>query len=69
MPNLLAYAKRLYAMFGDTVDWDHIKRHYCVTHHQSGASRNVGWVMVQVRMGGSVAKLVLGLARALRQRM
>lgn len=34
MPNLWAYAKRLYAMFGDTVDWDHIKRHYYVTHHQ-----------------------------------
>jgi len=34
MPNLWAYAKRLYAQFGDTVDWDHIKRHYYVTHHQ-----------------------------------
>ncbi|MDX8148044.1 glutathione S-transferase C-terminal domain-containing protein [Lentzea sp. BCCO 10_0061] len=33
MPNLWAYAKRLYAQFGDTVDWDHIKRHYYVTHH------------------------------------
>jgi putative glutathione S-transferase len=34
MPNLWAYAKRLYAQFGDTVDWDHIKRHYYVTHHE-----------------------------------
>lgn len=34
MPNLWAYAKRLYGKFGDTVDWDHIKRHYYVTHHQ-----------------------------------
>ncbi|MFS8104460.1 glutathione S-transferase C-terminal domain-containing protein [Lentzea alba] len=34
MPNLWAYAKRLYAQFGDTVDWDHIKRHYYVTHRQ-----------------------------------
>ncbi|MEU0884810.1 glutathione S-transferase C-terminal domain-containing protein [Lentzea sp. NPDC005914] len=34
MPNLHAYAKRLYAQFADTVDWDHIKRHYYVTHHQ-----------------------------------
>jgi len=34
MPNLWAYAKRLYARFGDTVNWDHIKRHYYVTHHQ-----------------------------------
>jgi putative glutathione S-transferase len=34
MPNLWAYAKRLYKGFADTVDWDHIKRHYYVTHHQ-----------------------------------
>jgi putative glutathione S-transferase len=34
MPNLWAYAKRLYSQFADTVDWDHIKRHYYVTHHQ-----------------------------------
>ncbi|MCG8923819.1 glutathione S-transferase family protein [Lentzea sp. CC55] len=34
MPNLWRYAKRLYAQFGDTVNWDHIKRHYYVTHHQ-----------------------------------
>lgn len=34
MPNLWAYAKRLYKEFADTVDWDHIKRHYYVTHHQ-----------------------------------
>ncbi|MEV6243034.1 glutathione S-transferase C-terminal domain-containing protein [Lentzea sp. NPDC051838] len=34
MPNLWAYAKRLYGLFADTVDWDHIKRHYYVTHHQ-----------------------------------
>ncbi|MFD4670702.1 glutathione S-transferase family protein [Lentzea sp. NPDC058450] len=33
MPNLWQYAKRLYASFGDTVNWDHIKRHYYVTHH------------------------------------
>ncbi|MET9632844.1 glutathione S-transferase C-terminal domain-containing protein [Lentzea sp. NPDC006480] len=34
MPNLWQYAKRLYKEFADTVDWDHIKRHYYVTHHQ-----------------------------------
>ncbi|MFC0624192.1 glutathione S-transferase family protein [Kribbella deserti] len=33
-PNLWAYARRLYQQpgFGDTVDFDHIKRHYYVTH-------------------------------------
>jgi putative glutathione S-transferase len=33
-PNLWAYARRLYALpgFGDTVDFDQIKRHYYVTH-------------------------------------
>jgi putative glutathione S-transferase len=36
MPNLWAYARDLYQTpgFGDTVDFDHIKRHYYVTHHQ-----------------------------------
>lgn len=38
MPNLWAYAKRLYAQFGDTVNWDHIKRHYYVTHHDINPS-------------------------------
>jgi putative glutathione S-transferase len=34
-PNLWAYARRLYALphFGETVDFDQIKRHYYVTHH------------------------------------
>jgi putative glutathione S-transferase len=34
-PNLWAYARRLYRLpdFGDTVDFDQIKRHYYVTHH------------------------------------
>ncbi|GAA1590042.1 glutathione S-transferase C-terminal domain-containing protein [Kribbella hippodromi] len=33
-PNLWAYARRLYQLpgFGDTVDFDQIKRHYYVTH-------------------------------------
>ena len=33
-PNLWAYARRLYALpnFGETVDFDQIKRHYYVTH-------------------------------------
>jgi putative glutathione S-transferase len=36
MPSLWAYARDLYQTpgFGDTVDFDHIKRHYYVTHHQ-----------------------------------
>ncbi|TCC29806.1 glutathione S-transferase family protein [Kribbella sindirgiensis] len=34
-PNLWAYARRLYQLpgFGETVDFDQIKRHYYVTHH------------------------------------
>jgi glutathionyl-hydroquinone reductase len=34
-PNLWAYARRLYQRpgFGETVDFDQIKRHYYVTHH------------------------------------
>ena len=34
LPNLWAYARRLYQQpgFGETVDFDHIKRHYYVTH-------------------------------------
>jgi putative glutathione S-transferase len=33
-PNLWAYARRLYRLpaFGETVDFDQIKRHYYVTH-------------------------------------
>jgi glutathionyl-hydroquinone reductase len=33
-PNLWAYARRLYAIpaFGETTDFDHIKRHYYITH-------------------------------------
>jgi glutathionyl-hydroquinone reductase len=33
-PNLWAYARRLYAIpaFGQTTDFDHIKRHYYITH-------------------------------------
>jgi len=36
MPNLWRYARDLYATpgFGDTVDFDQIKRHYYGTHHQ-----------------------------------
>jgi putative glutathione S-transferase len=36
LPNLWGYARDLYQTpgFGDTVDFDHIKRHYYVTHHQ-----------------------------------
>lgn len=35
LPVLWAYAKDLYRTpgFGDTVDFDHIKRHYYLTHH------------------------------------
>jgi putative glutathione S-transferase len=34
LPHLWRYARELYALpgFGDTVDFDHIKRHYYVTH-------------------------------------
>jgi putative glutathione S-transferase len=34
LPNLWAYARRLYQSpgFGETVDFDHIKRHYYLTH-------------------------------------
>jgi putative glutathione S-transferase len=34
LPNLWAYARRLYQLpgFGETVDFDHIKRHYYLTH-------------------------------------
>ncbi|HEU4946908.1 MAG TPA: glutathione S-transferase C-terminal domain-containing protein [Kribbella sp.] len=34
LPNLWAYARRLYKSpgFGETVDFDHIKRHYYLTH-------------------------------------
>jgi putative glutathione S-transferase len=36
MPNLWRYARELFARpgWGDTVDFDHIKRHYYGTHHQ-----------------------------------
>jgi len=36
MPTLWAYARDLFQTpgFGDTVDFDHIKRHYYGTHHQ-----------------------------------
>ncbi len=36
LPVLWAYARDLYQTsgFGDTVDFDHIKRHYYLTHHQ-----------------------------------
>jgi putative glutathione S-transferase len=35
LPNLWRYARDLYALpgFGDTVDFDHVKRHYYRTHH------------------------------------
>jgi putative glutathione S-transferase len=36
LPNLWRYARDLYALpgFGDTVEFDHIKRHYYLTHGQ-----------------------------------
>ncbi|TWD81037.1 putative glutathione S-transferase [Kribbella amoyensis] len=36
LPNLWAYARRLYQLpgFGETVDFDQIKRHYYLTHDQ-----------------------------------
>lgn len=42
-PNLWAYARDLYQRpgFGDTVDFDHIKRHYYMTHPQLNPTRIV----------------------------
>lgn len=42
-PNLWAYARDLYQMpgFGDTVNVDHIKRHYYMTHDKLNPSRIV----------------------------
>lgn len=42
-PNLWGYARDLYAHpgFGDTTDFDHIKRHYYMTHPQLNPSRIV----------------------------
>jgi glutathionyl-hydroquinone reductase len=42
-PNLWAYARDLYARpgFGETVNFDHIKRHYYMTHDQLNPSRIV----------------------------
>ncbi len=42
-PNLWAYARDLYQRpgFGDTVNFDHIKRHYYMTHDQLNPSRIV----------------------------
>lgn len=42
-PNLWAYARDLYQTpgFGDTTDFDHIKRHYHCTHEQINPSRIV----------------------------
>jgi glutathionyl-hydroquinone reductase len=39
-PHLWAYARRIYSLPGvaGTVDWDHIKRHYYVTHTQLNPS-------------------------------
>ncbi len=43
MPVLWAYARDLYQTpgFGDTVDWDHIKRHYYATHGHINPTRIV----------------------------
>jgi glutathionyl-hydroquinone reductase len=43
LPALWAYARRLFQTpgFGDTVDFDHIKRHYYVTHDQINPTRVV----------------------------
>ncbi|MBV9173059.1 MAG: glutathione S-transferase family protein [Chloroflexi bacterium] len=42
-PNLWAYARDLFQRpgFGDTVNWDHIKRHYYMTHEQLNPYRIV----------------------------
>ena len=42
-PNLWGYARDLYQRpdFGETVDFDHIKRHYYVTHEQLNPTRIV----------------------------
>ncbi|HEV7990420.1 MAG TPA: glutathione S-transferase family protein [Gemmatimonadaceae bacterium] len=42
-PNLWGYARDLYQRdgFGDTVDFDHIKRHYYMTHERLNPSRIV----------------------------
>ncbi|GAA1113048.1 glutathione S-transferase C-terminal domain-containing protein [Kribbella jejuensis] len=42
-PNLWAYARRLYQLpgFGETVDFDQIKRHYYVTHDNINPTRIV----------------------------
>ncbi len=42
-PNLWAYARDLYGHpgFGETVDFDHIKRHYYITHEQLNPTRIV----------------------------
>ena len=42
-PNLWGYARDLYQRpgFGETVDFDHIKRHYYMTHEQLNPSRIV----------------------------
>jgi putative glutathione S-transferase len=42
-PNLWAYARDLYGRpgFGDTVSFDHIKRHYYMTHERLNPSRIV----------------------------
>ena len=42
-PNLWGYARDLYQRpgFGDTVDFDHIKRHYYMTHDQINPTRIV----------------------------
>ena len=42
-PNLWAYARDLYerSAFGETVNFDHIKRHYYMTHDHLNPSRIV----------------------------
>jgi len=42
-PNLWGYARDLFQRlgFGDTVNWDHIKRHYYMTHEQLNPHRIV----------------------------
>lgn len=58
-PALWAYARDLFAMpgFGDTVDFDHIKRHYYMTHDRLNPSRIVplgpeaDWSAPQARQG------------------
>ncbi|GLZ43551.1 glutathione S-transferase family protein [Actinokineospora sp. NBRC 105648] len=73
MPVLWAYARDLYQTpgIGDTVDFDHIKRHYYATHDQINPTRIVplgpdttGWTTPHGRSQGSVKVCDLGVKSA-----